>query len=182
MTRSDARKTELDTLVYVANENIFFKHGSQTTLETTVYGKTHKADVLVLLGDNPRLKITYSPAENLERTQTLQLTQTPCYFGGFRWWMLCPTCNRRIGKLYLFGQYKCGRCHDLTYRSRNRSKHSVIYPMQRELDRSDRAEKLMKHLRTKTYGGKPTKRYLKITELLREQSDLYVQSNINELI
>lgn len=171
MTRSDARKAELDSLVYVANENIFFKHGSQTTLNTTVYGKTHTAEALVILGENPRVKITYSPDKDLERTQTIFLAQTPCYFGGFRWWMLCPTCNRRVGKLYLIGQYKCRNCHDLTYRSRNRSKRSAIYPMQRELDRNDRAEKLMKHLRTMTYRGKPTKRYTKVMELLRDQND-----------
>jgi hypothetical protein len=171
MTRSDARKAELDTLVYVANENILFKHGSQTTLNTTVYGKTHTAEVLVFLGENPRLKITYSPDKDLERSQTISLTQTPCYFGGFRWWMLCPTCNRRVGKLYLFGQYKCRHCHDLTYRSRKRSRRSVIYPMQRELDRYERADELIKHLRTRTYRGQPTKRYLKIAELVRERSD-----------
>lgn len=171
MTRSDARKAELDPLVYVANENILFKHGSQTTLTTTVYGKTYTAELLVFLGENPRIKITYSPNKNLEQTQTIRLTQTACYFGGFRWWMLCPACYRRVGKLYLIGQYRCRHCHNLTYRSRKRNRRSIIYSAQKEMDKTERVEKLLKHLRTTTYAGQPTKRYLKINELLREIED-----------
>lgn len=56
----------------------------------------------------------------------VQLVKTPCYFGGFRYWFICPLttngvyCGRRVGKLYLppnglyFG---CRHCYNLTYKS-----------------------------------------------------------------
>ena len=52
------------------------------------------------------------------------LTQTPCNFGGFRPWFLCPgvvngvSCGRRVAKLYLKHRYfLCRHCHDLAYSS-----------------------------------------------------------------
>jgi hypothetical protein len=57
---------------------------------------------------------------------TLRLTSTRPYFGGLRWWFICPlsvngrSCNRRVGKIYLppSGRYfGCRHCYDLTYRS-----------------------------------------------------------------
>lgn len=57
---------------------------------------------------------------------TLRLTSTCPYFGGLRWWFICPlvmngrACHRRVGKIYLppNGRYfGCRICNDLTYRS-----------------------------------------------------------------
>ena len=56
----------------------------------------------------------------------IRLETTPLYFGGCRWWGICPlvgngqACNRRVGKLYLppGGRYfGCRICYRLTYRS-----------------------------------------------------------------
>ncbi len=56
----------------------------------------------------------------------VSLTATPCYFGGKRWWFMCPllkndgiTCYRRALKLYLAGdeQFGCRHCYKLTYES-----------------------------------------------------------------
>jgi hypothetical protein len=56
----------------------------------------------------------------------IQLVKTPCYFGGFRFWFICPltyhgvACERRVAKLYLPGNaefFGCRHCYDLTYRS-----------------------------------------------------------------
>ena len=56
----------------------------------------------------------------------IELEFTPCYFGGLRYWFVCPLtknsipCSRRVGKLYLppGGQYfGCRHCYNLTYRS-----------------------------------------------------------------
>lgn len=50
--------------------------------------------------------------------QALRLTTTDCHFGGKRYWLICPNCNKRVGTLYqkptkddLF----CRQCHKLTY-------------------------------------------------------------------
>lgn len=171
MTRSDARKADLDPLVYIAAQNIFFKHGIQTTLTTQVYGINYSAKIMPRLLDNPSIEITYSPAEHTERTQRVRLTQSPCYFGGNRWWLLCPSCNRRVFKLYLIEQYWCRHCHNLTYRSRKRNKRSPTYPVIQELNRQDQLEKLLKHFRTTTYAGQPTKRYLKIVALTNKLTE-----------
>ena len=56
----------------------------------------------------------------------IRLETTPLYFGGCRWWGICPlvgngqACNRRVGKLYLppGGRYfGCRICYRLSYRS-----------------------------------------------------------------
>ncbi len=53
----------------------------------------------------------------------VRLVSTTCYFGGHRWWFLCPLvvkgelCGRRVGVLYLGGgeYFGCRHCYDLTY-------------------------------------------------------------------
>jgi len=59
-------------------------------------------------------------------SQDIQITTTPCYYGGVRYWLRCPAvvngvlCEDRVGVLYLppggtvFG---CRQCHGLTYES-----------------------------------------------------------------
>jgi hypothetical protein len=50
------------------------------------------------------------------------LDTTPCFYGGRRWWFVCPnaTCRRRCRILYLSstsGYFLCRICQNLTYRS-----------------------------------------------------------------
>ena len=59
-------------------------------------------------------------------SQDIQITTTPCHYGGVRHWFLCPAaadgvlCENRVGVLYLppgakvFG---CRQCYGLTYES-----------------------------------------------------------------
>lgn len=53
----------------------------------------------------------------------VQLVSTPCHFGGFRWWFICPLsrrgihCGRRVGVLYLSKYAGCRDCYDLTYQT-----------------------------------------------------------------
>jgi hypothetical protein len=56
----------------------------------------------------------------------IKLVKTPCYFGGFRYWFICPLvvngipCERRVAKLYagVRGEYfGCRYCYNLTFRS-----------------------------------------------------------------
>ena len=61
-------------------------------------------------------------AEKLNLDYTVELTTTPCRFGGHRWWFICPLvwnsipCERRVERLYLGGKHLgCRRCYDLTY-------------------------------------------------------------------
>ena len=62
--------------------------------------------------------------------QRIELTTTPCYYGGVRWWFVCPVvkdgvyCGNRMAKLYCppAGEYfGCRECYDLTYESCQKS-------------------------------------------------------------
>jgi Zn-finger nucleic acid-binding protein len=55
----------------------------------------------------------------IEAELPLKFTATSCRFGGRRWWLLCPTCGRRVGKLYRPGAewFACRRCYGITYQA-----------------------------------------------------------------
>lgn len=63
--------------------------------------------------------------EKIELDYKVRLVSTPCYYGGLRWWFICPlvingkACGRRVGVLYLGGSkyFGCRHCHNLTYES-----------------------------------------------------------------
>ncbi len=61
----------------------------------------------------------------------IPLTQTNCYFGGKRWWFICPSCGRRMGILYRTwrGQpFLCRKCHNLTYES-SKIRRTILEPI-----------------------------------------------------
>jgi hypothetical protein len=43
-------------------------------------------------------------------------TTTP-HYGGVRWWLKCPHCTKRVGKLYLSGIFACRTCVGMAYES-----------------------------------------------------------------
>jgi len=64
--------------------------------------------------------------EKISLDYPVELTSTPCNYGGVRYWFICPLvinnihCERRVGKLYLppGGKYfGCRHCYNLTYTS-----------------------------------------------------------------
>ena len=67
--------------------------------------------------------------------------QTPCNYGGFREWFLCPKCSKRVAILYGAGKYfLCRHCYNLTYNSCNSS------PLDRVFDKANNLrEKLGGH-------------------------------------
>jgi len=74
-------------------------------------------------GDSPALRlkgITLPDGIRLIPAELLRLVATRPYFGGVRWWVVCPGCGSRAGKLYLPPgrcSLRCRKCHGLTYRS-----------------------------------------------------------------
>jgi len=54
---------------------------------------------------------------------TIELNKTPCNFGGFRHWLICPSCSRRVAVLYGPGKYfHCRKCYGLSYASQSEGK------------------------------------------------------------
>lgn len=60
----------------------------------------------------------------------ISIISTPCNYGGVRFWFICPgwkngiACRRRCRKLYLSPRghvFACRVCHELTYKSRQKS-------------------------------------------------------------
>jgi len=52
--------------------------------------------------------------------QDFRVVRTACHYGGWRYWLVCPGCQRRCGALYNQSDpewYVCRKCHDLTYAS-----------------------------------------------------------------
>lgn len=106
------------------------------------FTKLVRADVqykISMGGKLPRLHLTYD-VRNRWRDKTyhldysILLKKTPCHFGGYRWWFVCPLsvngrhCGRRVGKLYMpLGKkyFGCRHCYDLTYRSSQESDSQV---------------------------------------------------------
>lgn len=70
-------------------------------------------------------------------SQVIQVTTTPCFYGGIRYWLLCPAvkdgvlCENRVGALYLppAGRvFACRHCWGLTYEScQNSHKYDRVF-------------------------------------------------------
>lgn len=65
--------------------------------------------------------------------QYILLKATHPYFGGLRWWFICPLCNGRVGKLYMppdCRSFACRECFDLTYTSSQENhKYDKLYTL-----------------------------------------------------
>jgi len=51
---------------------------------------------------------------------TVPVVHTPCFYGGVRYWFLCPACKQRSRILYSAPGccvFACRICHNLTYRN-----------------------------------------------------------------
>lgn len=91
----------------------------------SIYGKTDKIGLVVWKGDEIILEYTVT---NFFTTKTENMRyciyreSTPCFFGGKRWWFICPgiCCERRCRILYMpagGSEFACRACHNLTYQS-----------------------------------------------------------------
>ncbi len=111
------------------------------------------------------------------------LVATRCHLGGFRFWFKCPlsingvTCNRRVGVLYLDGDYfGCRHCHNLAYRSQHENRRSIFGQFFGSYDIEEKAEQLEKEAKRFTYRGKPTKKWRKIESLYERAANSRVSS------
>lgn len=114
------------------------------------------------------IRFTYTQTDRITGEKTdldykIPIITTPCHFGGFRYWFLCPWyangvyCGRRIGVLYLGGKYfACRHCYNLTYNSRNLSGISKTIGQVISMPELDN---LKDQVKRECYAGKMTRRY-----------------------
>ena len=134
--------------------------------------------VSTLYGDNyVRFQYTitkWSTGEKIKCDYKVQLTTTPCHFGGIRYWFICPlnkngvNCGRRVGVLFCApgaNYYGCRHCFDLTYESRNEPRFARLggigYPIKAER----LYEELYKKTKRWTWRGRPTRKARKLKKL-----------------
>ncbi|MBZ0301142.1 MAG: hypothetical protein K8J31_15450 [Anaerolineae bacterium] len=93
--------------------------------------------------------------------QQFRLTRTACNYGGWRYWLICPRCFRRCGKVYkpgYGGSYACRKCHDLSYISAQEAhkcdRSKTIGPLVWKLDRLTRAEMVQRKMFKARIGSK----------------------------
>lgn len=104
---------------------------------------------------------------------TIQLVSVPSNIGkGEVWYFLCPYIKKRCRVLYSVGELFLHReaCKGYMYEKQTYSPNNRIkVRMWEKLFNSDKLYKELhsKHFR-KTYAGKPTKRYLKLMQGIRE--------------
>lgn len=120
------------------------------------------------LPGEPNMRLHYTQTdrttgEKKDFDYKVPLKTTPCYFGGRRYWFICPLsingiyCGKRVGVLYKGGDYfGCRQCYNLTYNSRNlggflkRAGQIISIPKLEELENK---------IKRKYYAGKMTRKY-----------------------
>jgi hypothetical protein len=179
-------KIEADGLKKI-NTRFLKKHGyfegwrSGTITWTSGYSENKSSisiQVSILEGHGyMRLIYTQTDRESDEKKDfdyQVQLTTTPCEFGGKRYWFICPltknnrTCGRRVGTLYKAGDYfGCRHCYDLTYSSKKVNRAWKYGYLAKLLDIEDKISRTRETMKRAFYAGRPTRKLRRIMRLDR---------------
>ncbi|MFH1253153.1 MAG: hypothetical protein V1664_02370 [Candidatus Uhrbacteria bacterium] len=122
------------------------------------------------LGDNIKLQYTFTNQKTGEKEDIdceIELTTTPCNYGGKRYWFVCPLvenekiCGRRVGVLFLIDkQFGCRHCGNFAYDAQMSGGRfrmsSVTIPA---------VTKAAKEVKRCYYNGKPTRKYKRVLRL-----------------
>ncbi|WP_445940430.1 hypothetical protein [Pseudomonas sp.] len=77
----------------------------------------------------------------VQHDYSVAISWTPCHMGGERPWLHCPSCNRRVGKLYSGSVFSCRHCMRLNYPSQQASRRdrplSQAWTLRRRLGCND---------------------------------------------
>lgn len=129
--------------------------------------------------EDPHLQINYTQTdqdgEKKNFDYKIPLTTTPCYYGGKRYWFICPWyvngqyCGRRVGTIYKVGDYfTCRHCYNLTYNSRNLG---GFFKAAGQTISAPELDTLREEAKTEYYRGKMTRKYKRY--LKKEAKFLY---------
>lgn len=65
--------------------------------------------------NDPYIRLDYHSSYGIPYDYRIYLTTTTPYYGGQRWWFLCPKCNARVGVLFGDGLFMCRHCVNINY-------------------------------------------------------------------
>ncbi len=107
-----------------------------------------------------RVKIRFYRPKQYGKSSSFSLVATSCFFGGKRYWFLCPRCNRRTGILYFVqSEYTCRSCSRLAYRSQQRNHVGSRAIYWKYCRTEEKLERDFMTMRSRYFKGEPTKRY-----------------------
>lgn len=165
---------------------ISWSHGESVKSSISIVGE-------VINESDPHIKLnyTYTNPQISKKTDfdyKIQITTTPCNYGGKRYWFICPlviqgkACGRRVGVIYLGGKhFGCRHCYDLSYSSKNENVRSKYHPLFGYLTLDTKMEKLEEQIKRRYYRGKPTKKQRKLQKLQEQQVGYYFEGKTNNL-
>jgi len=119
---------------------------------------------------HPYLRLLYAQGDGEGNRQPLDykihLHRTPCNYGGWRFWFLCPLgtksglpCGKISAVLYKGGDYfGCRKCYNLTYWCRKHNNNHSLNSMMRSKKLINQLDKLEQEVKRSEYAGKPTKK------------------------
>jgi len=169
--------------IFKLKEFGLLKGYSFTTLTWTrkLSGRKNSIGLVADVTGEPYIKVNYTITDRSTGKKTdyeykINLTTTPCHFGGVRYWFICPLsvngvyCGRRVGSLYLASSgnyFGCRHCFELSYESRNEPRFARCGGMFYPLKLDGQIEKLCNRIKRWTYKGRPTKKARKLQVLER---------------
>lgn len=128
------------------------------------------------------IKLSYTntsrdTGEKEDMDYKVELTTTPCKYGGKRYWFICPLskngiyCGRRVGVLFHIGKwFGCRHCGDIAYAKQMEGGkyrwNGVSIPD---------IEKAEKEVKRYYYKGKPTRKYKRVIRLNEKFESGYVR-------
>lgn len=130
-------------------------------------------------GYHPYIRLSYSQTDKEGEKKNFDykvlLHRTPCNYGGYRYWFLCPLarngmmCGNRSGVLYKAGDYfGCRHCYNLTYWCR---KHNTSYKLNYWFRSRKALNKMMAleaEIKRADYGGKITKKRKRLHKIYNQ--------------
>ncbi len=177
-------KTELDGMLKVdaaaLNKWGYFAGFRSGSLSWTHTGSGQKSSISIsvdTMSNYPHARLWYTvtdswSGEKRDKDYKVELDTTPCYFGGKRWWFICPlvvngsSCGRRARTLYKGGDYfGCRVCQRLCYSAQNENHRYGMYSFFKMMDYERKADELMQTIKFKYYDGRPTRKYRRYKNL-----------------
>jgi hypothetical protein len=122
----------------------------------------------------------------------LDFTYTTPYWGGMRYWLVCPDCKRRVGKLYrpnFERMFRCRSCYGLAYTSSQKHNHRVnllikklkgmaegeaLIQVTTNLQKTTRGFRLLQRVHEKMHGSFPPLSWLQ-SEHETEMYEKYIK-------